>query len=72
MSPKQAIQSATLRSAALLGLDKLGALAPGMEGDFIAVDGDPLTDIHAIEKVRLVVFKGKVVTDKMSAAKPAS
>ena len=72
MSPKQAIQSATLRSAALLGLDKLGSLAPGMEGDFIAVDCDPLADIHAIERVRLVVFKGKVVTDKMPAAKPAS
>ncbi len=72
MTPKQAIESATIRSAALLGLDKLGALAPGMEGDFIAVDGDPLTDIHAVENVRLVVFKGKVVTDKTAPQKPAS
>ena len=72
MSAKQALESATLRSAALLGLDKLGALAPGMEADFIAVDGDPLTDIHAIENVRLVVFKGKVVTDKTAPPKPAS
>jgi len=65
MSPKQALESATLHGAALLGFDKLGTLAPGMEGNLIAVDGDPLADIHAIEKVRLVVYKGRVVTDKI-------
>ncbi|HTK28687.1 MAG TPA: amidohydrolase family protein [Vicinamibacterales bacterium] len=64
MTPRQALEAATLNSAALLGLDKLGTLAPGMEGDLIAVEGDPLADIHAIEKVRFVVFKGKVVTDR--------
>jgi imidazolonepropionase-like amidohydrolase len=71
MSPKQALESATIRGAALLGLDRLGTLAPGMEGDLIAVDGDPIADIHALEKVRLVVFKGKVVTDNTST-RPAS
>jgi imidazolonepropionase-like amidohydrolase len=69
MSPRQALVSATLHGAALLGLDTLGTLAPGMEGDFIATDGDPLTDIHAIEKVRVVVFKGKVIVD---TTKPVS
>jgi len=64
MTGQEALVSATLHGAALLGLETLGALAPGMEGDFIAVDGDPLTDIHAIERVRVVVFKGSVVTDK--------
>jgi imidazolonepropionase-like amidohydrolase len=63
MSARQALVSATLNGAALLGLDTLGRLTPGMEGDFIAVEGDPLADIHAIEKVRMVVFKGKVVTN---------
>jgi imidazolonepropionase-like amidohydrolase len=72
MSPRQALESATLRGAALLGFDKLGALASGMEGDFIAVDGDPLADIHALERVRLVVYKGRVVSDHRAAAKPAS
>jgi imidazolonepropionase-like amidohydrolase len=71
MSPKQALESATIRGAALLGLDRLGTIAPGMEGDLIAVDGDPLADIHALERVRLVVFKGKVVTDN-TATRPAS
>jgi imidazolonepropionase-like amidohydrolase len=64
MSPRQALVSATLHGASLLGLNKLGTLATGMEGDFIAMDGDPLTNIHAIENVKMVVFKGKIVTDK--------
>ena len=40
-----------------------------MEADFIAVEGDPIADIHAIEKVRMVVFKGRVVTDTTKTAK---
>jgi imidazolonepropionase-like amidohydrolase len=32
-----------------------------MEGDLIAVEGDPLADIHALEKVRFVLYKGAVV-----------
>ena len=66
MTPRQAIQTATLDGAALVGLPDLGAIGPGMEGDFIAVDGDPLADIHALERVRLVVFKGQVVADNQA------
>ena len=69
MPPRQALVSATLHGAALLGFNTLGTLAPGMEGDFIATDGDPLVDIHAIERVKAVVFKGKIVVDR---TKPAS
>ena len=64
MSARQALVAATLENATLMGTPTLGRLASGMEGDFIALDGDPLADIHAIEKVKVVVFKGKVVTDK--------
>jgi len=64
MSPKQAIVSATVNSAALLGLARLGRLSSGMEGDFVAMDGDPTADIHAIEKIRVVVFKGKIIVDR--------
>lgn len=66
MDARLAVQTATLNGAALLGLPALGALGPGMEGDFIAVEGDPLADIHALEKVRMVVFKGRIVTDAVS------
>jgi imidazolonepropionase-like amidohydrolase len=61
MTPQQALESGTVRGAELLGLDKLGRLTPGMEGDLIAVEGDPLSNIHAVEKVRFVLFKGTVV-----------
>ena len=61
MTPRQALESGTIVGAALLGLDKLGRLSPGMEGDLIAVEGDPLADIHALERVRFVLFKGTVM-----------
>lgn len=69
MTPRQAMVAATINSAALMGLEKLGRLAPNQEGDFVAVDGDPTSDIHALEKIRVVVFKGKVIVDK---TKPTS
>ncbi|MGB9464570.1 MAG: amidohydrolase family protein [Candidatus Acidiferrum sp.] len=61
MTPQQALVSGTKTSAALLGLDQLGTVETGKEGDLVAVEGDPLSDIHALEKVRAVVFQGKSV-----------
>src|SRR5207249_3303859 len=47
-----AIMGATSINADAMGLaDKIGSLAPGMEADLIAVDGDPLTDITALRRV---------------------
>ncbi len=40
--------------------DKIGAIAPGLEADIIALDGDPLTDITAVRRV-VFVMKGGVV-----------
>lgn len=62
MTPQQALISGTKTSAALLGLDQLGTVEAGKEGDLVAVEGDPLSDIHALEKVRAVVFQGRSVT----------
>ena len=61
MEPQQALITATTNSAALLGLDALGALAVGKEGTLIALDGNPLTDITAVLRVRAVVKAGQVV-----------
>ncbi|MGH9741447.1 MAG: amidohydrolase family protein [Candidatus Acidiferrum sp.] len=61
MTPEQALVSGTKTSAELLGLDQLGTIAVGKEGDLVAVEGDPLSDIHALEKVRAVLFQGKSV-----------
>lgn len=62
MTPMQAIQSATTSAAALLGWSKdVGALSPGHFADMIAVAGDPLADITALETVAHVMKGGEVV-----------
>ncbi len=56
-----AIVSATSRAAESLRLgDELGSIAPGMEADLIALDGNPLQDITALRRV-VFVMKGGVV-----------
>ena len=59
--PMDAIVSATSLSAQSLGLgDKTGAVAPGLEADLVAVDGNPLDDITAVRRVVFVMKAGKV------------
>jgi quinoprotein glucose dehydrogenase len=59
--PMDAIVSATSRAAESLNLaDRIGALAPGMQADIIALDGDPLTDITALRRVVFVMQNGTV------------
>lgn len=57
-----AIVSATSRAAESMGLQReIGAVAPGMQADLIAVDGDPLQDITALRRVVFVMKGGRVV-----------
>ncbi len=60
MTPAQALQAATINSAALLKQDDLGQLKPGYLADIIAVDGDPLQDIRLMENVSFVMKDGIV------------
>jgi len=56
-----AITSATSLAAESLGLgERVGSLAPGYEADIIAVEGDPLKDIGALENVVFVMKGGRV------------
>jgi len=56
-----AIVSATSLNAKALGLgDKLGAIAPGLQADVIAVAGNPLDDIAAMQRVVFVMKAGRV------------
>jgi imidazolonepropionase-like amidohydrolase len=62
MTPMQAIQSATIRAAELLGKEKmLGAIAAGRFADLVAVKENPLANIKALEHIALVMKDGKIV-----------
>jgi imidazolonepropionase-like amidohydrolase len=62
MSPAEAIVSATTAAARLLDLDnEIGRIAPGFSADMIAVAGDPLRDVRALETVDFVMVKGRTV-----------
>jgi imidazolonepropionase-like amidohydrolase len=61
-TPMEAIRSATLISAELMGWDdRVGSLRPGRFADLIAVDGDPLDDITVLEDIPFVMKGGEVV-----------
>jgi imidazolonepropionase-like amidohydrolase len=65
MTPLQAIQTATVNDADLLGwADKIGAIEPGKLADIIAVDDDPLQDVTTLQHVKFVMKGGDVVKNQ--------
>jgi len=61
MTPLAALQTGTINAAELMGWsDRTGALEPGKWADVIAVDGDPLTDVRTLQRVRFVMKAGIV------------
>ena len=62
MTPMQAIQSATLNAAELLGWsDRVGVIEAGRFADIIAVTGDPISDVTTLEHVAFVMKGGQVI-----------
>jgi imidazolonepropionase-like amidohydrolase len=60
-TPMQALQSATINSADLLGWkDQIGSITPGKFADIVAVAGDPLQNISILEKIGFVMKDGTV------------
>jgi len=60
-SPLDAITSATSLTATSLRMaDQIGAIAPGLQADLIAVQGDPTKDITALRHVMFVMKGGRV------------
>jgi imidazolonepropionase-like amidohydrolase len=61
MSNMDSIVAGTMNGAKLLGWDKhVGSLQPGKWADIVAVSGDPLADIHAMQNVVFVMKNGVV------------
>ncbi len=60
IAPSVALQAATYNAARLLRAEKrIGSIQPGNDADLLVVDGNPLEDISATERISLVVFKGE-------------
>ena len=61
MSEIEAIQSATITNAKVLGVDnELGQIANGFLADIIATDDDPTEDIKTMTNVTFIMKEGKV------------
>jgi imidazolonepropionase-like amidohydrolase len=65
MSAAQAIQAATQNAADLIGAsDRIGSVQSGRYADLVAVDGDPLRDAAALQRVVFVMKGGVVYRDR--------
>jgi imidazolonepropionase-like amidohydrolase len=63
MTPMEAIRSATVVAAELMGWgDRVGALEPGLFADLVAVEGDVLSDVDGLTDVALVMKGGRVLS----------
>jgi imidazolonepropionase-like amidohydrolase len=63
LAPERALAAATSLAAAHLGLAGVGVVAPGARADLLLVDGDPLEDLAALSRVRLVTRDGWVAAN---------
>jgi imidazolonepropionase-like amidohydrolase len=67
LTPMQAIQSATMNAADLIGwTDRVGSIEPGKSADLIAVSGDPTADVTVLEHVQFVMKDGQVVRNDLA------
>ena len=61
MEPIDALRTATVNAADLLGVSDRGLLEAGRLADIVAVPGNPLDDIRVVEKVQFVMHGGKIL-----------
>jgi imidazolonepropionase-like amidohydrolase len=61
LTPAQAIKTATITPAMVMGLDKTtGSVEVGKQADLVIIDGDPLRNIREIRKVSVVIKEGRI------------
>jgi len=61
VAPSEVLQAATVQGARLLGVPGLGVLGTGAHADIIAVQGDPMADLDALNRVVFVMKAGQLV-----------
>jgi imidazolonepropionase-like amidohydrolase len=67
MTPMEIVEAATANGSHVLNLaGEIGTLEAGKAADLLVVGGDPLTDLHALENVQVVVHGGAVIRDEVS------
>lgn len=59
LTPAEILRAVTATAAEAIGLSDRGVLSPGKRADLIVVEGDPLTDLACIGKVRAVMKAGR-------------
>ena len=66
MTPMQVIVASTMNAAHVLRLDReIGMLEPGKFADILIVGGNPLDDLQALTKVKMVIHKGVIIRDEI-------
>ncbi|MFK0293921.1 amidohydrolase family protein [Streptomyces sp. NPDC090442] len=58
--PAEILDMATIHPAQALGLSDSGSLAPSKRADLIVIDGNPLTDLDALRRIRYVLAAGRL------------
>jgi imidazolonepropionase-like amidohydrolase len=67
MAPLDVVRSATSVAARVLGLEaETGRIAPGLAADLLVVEGNPGDSVRALDAVRLVIARGRVVVDRVT------
>jgi imidazolonepropionase-like amidohydrolase len=67
MPPMDAIKAGTSVSAECLGVEKrTGTIKPGMTADFVAVDGNPVANIEALQDLVLIIHDGRVIVNRLT------
>ena len=66
MSPSEALRTATVNAAAMLGVDTIGRIRKDNRADLIVLDDDPTGDISALRDVRLVMADGRIVKHNLT------
>jgi len=70
MTPAEALAAATSRAAECLERGDIGLLAPGRLADLLVVEGDPLSNIAALQKrenIKLVMKGGKIFANRLQS-----